>query len=423
MKPAVKAKEQAKPVRGNVEQTFLIAESSGRTRSSSRKASSISAITVKSLIPSTGKGTQAEPIEVVDTSLAIELDQEGLTLHAPAIAQSVLEKRKTAKDLPPGLPNVLWCALNSPEAQTGAHLLRDLLCVHDAVPSSTMVQKLMELMKYGPKAEGLSVHFKDPYRTELAAEDVDALVSASSRLVRQDSSALFGPSSWGDIEVLLSQSIAETENMISGLRLSRGLHLAARGAKLLSLMLTTELQGYNLHSLSSVEFDSELFESMPSVRLIRSHGVRDGLKAAVQHTTKCLVQHSRWIMDQGDLDLPPGSSGRMSDECCGLEAKACLDSLGSTTGLIAWLFCTEERVQMRGSEVAFVIRDAFSAELVRCLEDVLEMNERNKTKFVKRLKMQFLLTLDEDFCTPMVLTLGKMIGMEDALALVGLVAK
>ena len=83
----------------------------------------------------------------------------------PAVNLSVLEKRKTAKDFPPGLPNMLWCGLNSPEAQTASNFLWDLLSVHDLVPPSTMIQKLMDLMKYGPKAEGSSLYFKDPHRT------------------------------------------------------------------------------------------------------------------------------------------------------------------------------------------------------------------------------------------------------------------
>ncbi|KAL7539008.1 hypothetical protein ACHAXR_008967, partial [Thalassiosira sp. AJA248-18] len=348
--------------------------------------------------------------------LCLDIKQGG-----PAVDPSILEMRKVAKDFPPSLPNVLWCALNSPEAQTGSNFLRDLLCVHDSAPPSTMVQKLMDLMKYGPKAEGSSVYFKDPHRTELAAQYVYGLVAASSRLVRRDASALFGPSSWDDIEVLLSQSIVETENMISGRRLAQGLQVAARGAKLLSLMLTTEVQGHDLyHKPSSVSLDSTALKSMPSIRLIKSYGARSGLKSAVRHVTKCLVRHSRWILDQGGQDTPYS----ISDECCFLEAKACLDNLGSSLGIIAWLFCVEERVDISHPTCAFVIKDEFLVEMERSLVDELpEMNERTKKKFVKNLKMYFVMSLaQEDFVMPMVMTLGKMIGVEDELALIGLLS-
>jgi len=289
---------------GAAEMPEVKAEPTQAARSSAR---------TKSVRPArTNKMVKAEPIDTVDElddavlSENDDLDDEPcLELGGgPAVDISTLEIRNFAKDFPPGLPNVLWCALNLPEAQTGANFLRDMLFVHDSVPPSTMVQKLIDLMKYGPKAEGSSVHFKDPHRTELAAQYVYCLVEASSRLVRRDESALFGPSSWDDVEVFFSQSIVQTENMISGRRLAQGLQLSARGARLLSLMFTTELQCYDLYSTSSVELNFTGLKAMPTVRLVKSYGVRSGLKAAVRHTTKCLVRHSRWLLDQGGQDIP-----------------------------------------------------------------------------------------------------------------------
>ncbi len=78
-----------------------------------------------------------------------------------------------------------------------------------------------------------------------------------------------------------------------------------------------------------------------------------------------------------------------SNECCALGAKLCLDSLGSEICVITWLFCIEERVKLTDASVAFVIKDAFLAELERGLEDFPEMNERNRKKLVKKLKMEF----------------------------------
>jgi hypothetical protein len=174
-----------------------------------------------------------DALDLMDSSWIDSNDEDILHLYIPpqggsAVESSVLDLRKVAKEFPPGLPNMLWCGLNSPEAQTVSNFLWDLLCVHDSVPPTTMILKLMDLMKYGPKAEGSSVYFKDPHRTELVSYYVFGLLSASKRLVRRDTGALFGPSMWNDIEVLLTQSLTETENMISGRRLAQGLHLAAR---------------------------------------------------------------------------------------------------------------------------------------------------------------------------------------------------
>lgn len=48
-------------------------------------------------------------------------------------------KEKVARPLPPGIPNMLWHALNCPEAKTGYNMLQDLLCVHDRVPGHDVV--------------------------------------------------------------------------------------------------------------------------------------------------------------------------------------------------------------------------------------------------------------------------------------------
>ena len=389
-------------------------ETQTRTRPSRSRSNSMNSMT-------SVKSEPAEDDIVFDAIDSTGLDEDFSELcipveGGPAIDPSVLENRKEAKDFPPGLPNMLWCALNSAEAQTGSNFLRDMLCAHDSVPPLSMVNKLMDLMKYGPKAEGSSIHFKDPYRTELAAQYVYGLLWASRRLFRRDTGALFGPSSWEDIEVLLEQSIKQTENMIFGRRLAQGLHLAARGSKLLSMMLLTELQGHDLYSTTtSATLDTT---TMPSVRLVKSYGVRGALKLAVQHMTKCLVRHSRWVMDSGGIELSTTKS--TSDESCCLEARECLDNLGSVVCAIAWLFCNEERVGVDDSSVAFVIKDSFLVEVERSLDDCPDLKQRAKNKFIKKCKMYFLMSLKEEFADQMVVTVGEMIGCTANLKLVGL---
>ena len=320
-------------------------------------------------------------------------------------------KRK-AKDFPPGLANVIWCALNSPEPQTGANLLRNMLCVQNIVPPLDLAKKLMDLLKFGPKAEGSSVYFKDPLRTALATSYACALVSASSRLVRKDSSAIFGPSSWDDVEVLLSQSIDQTENAISGRRLAQGLQMAACGSKLLSLMLKTELLGNDLSS-TSFSFDAISMKLMPTVKVLKSKGLRNVLKAVVRHTTSCMVRHSKWILDHDLNELSPIE--RASAECCASEAKTCFDSLGSVVCFTAWLFCAEEGVGIHHPNCAFVVKDVFLSELTRCIDNLPEMNSRKKTTFTKKLKLHFLMSLVEEFAFPLQDSVGKMIGLADVL--------
>ena len=208
-----------------------------------------------------------EPVSKCDFRELLMYQHEGW--GRPAVELSVLESRQVAKDAAPTLLNLLWNALNGPEPETGNNHLRDLLCVHNAIPSLYFGKKLMHLMKFGPKDNGKKVYFYDCHRIEIASRYVYGLVEASTRLVRADSSALFGPSSWEDIAVLLGQSIAQTNNVVSGRRLAEALHLSAKGAKLLSLMLKTELQGVNLFDASSVRFSSDILASMPTISCIK----------------------------------------------------------------------------------------------------------------------------------------------------------
>ena len=186
-----------------------------------------------------------------------------------------------------------------------------------------------------------------------------------------------------------------------------------RGAKLLATMLLTELSGHDLYSTSNVILDITALSAMPTVRLIKTYGVRSALKAAVEHMTKCLVRHSRWIMDSGGVELSTNKS--TSDESCCLESRVCIDNMGYVICVIAWLFCVEEMVELKDPSVAFVIKDSFLVEMERALDNVPEMNERRKCK------VYFIMSFVEDFAAPLKMSLAKMIGVDDDFALIGLV--
>lgn len=185
---------------------------------------------------------------------------------------------------------------------------------------------------------------------------------------------------------------------------------------MLAMMLLTELSGHDLYSTSNVILD---FAAMPTVRLIQINGVRSALKAAVGKLVKCLVRHSRWIMDSDGTELSTNKS--TSDESCCLESRVCVDNLGSVICVIAWLFCVEERVELKDPSVAFVIKDALLTEMEKALDGVPEMNEQRKKKFVKKCKLYFVMSLTEEFVVPLKITLAKMIGINDEFKLVGLI--
>lgn len=188
------------------------------------------------------------------------------------------------------------------------------------------------------------------------------------------------------------------------------------GAKLLATMLLTELSGHDLYSTSNGMLDSTAVRAMPTVRMIKTYGVRSALKASVEQMTKCLVRHSRWIMDSGGIEMSTNKS--TSDESCCLESRVLLDNLGYVVCVIAWLYCVEEMVEFKDASVAFVIKDSFLVEMERALEDVPEMNERIKNTFVRKCKTYFLMSFVEEFTAPLKMTLAKMIGIDDDFPLV-----
>lgn len=176
-------------------------------------------------------------------------------------------------------------------------------------------------------------------------------------------------------------------------------------------MLLTELSGHDLFSTSNVVLDPTALKDMPTVRLIKSHGVRTALKFAVEQMTKCLVRHSRWIMDSGGIELATNKS--TSDESCCLESRVCLDNIASVVCVIAWLFCVEETCDLKDPSVAFVIKDSLLVGIERSLlEDLPQMSKQIRMKFIRKCKMYFLMSFIEGFSIPLKLTLAEMIGVD-----------
>ena len=276
-------------------------------------------------------------------------------------------------------------------------------------------------MKYGPKVSHLFKHlaqillpdslihcnksdtgvfFYDGHRIEIASCYTYSLVEASAQLVRANGNALFGPSSWEEVQYLLYQSITNTENVTSDHRLSEALHLSAKGARLLSLMLRTELQGISLFESTSVKFDPDVLVSMPTVRCVLFRGVREALALIVQTATKCLVRHSKWIF-LGELDERVSNNGM----ACARQANACLSELGLTIGLVSFILCANEGVHMTDTIAASVVKDAFLIELEKSFEesfDYLYMEVSKKESFKKQVKLHFFSVLNAaDFAEPL----------------------
>jgi hypothetical protein len=347
-----------------------------------------------------------------------EAEKESMENKHDDVEFSFIGNKKVARQLPPGIPNMLWHALNCPEGKTGYNMLQDFLCVHDRVPGPDITSKLWQLMISGPKADGQNVFFKDPFRTELASQYVYSLVHQSKRLIRSDGSTLFGPSEWSDIESLLEQSTTQTEGMAAGKRLADGLHLAARGSKLLLLLLRTELREIDLTTPKSVTLESLPLQAMPTVqqfithkpkkRSLKSDGVRESLKSVIRHATKCLVRHSYFIFDEEDFHPERHSSKQnFYDASCIHEATECFENLGKILSYGAFLFCVSEKIDLDNSFVLYLIRDEFYKELFACLDNMPELNKASSKKFTSALEEYFIGAIGEGFSLPLFVGLSE----------------
>merc|ERR1719221_491711 len=88
---------------------------------------------------------------------------------------------------------------------------------------------------------------------------------------------------------------------------------------------------------------------------------------------------------------------------CVREANVCLEELGRTVGLVSFLFCVEEGVDMACPNAAFVVKDAFLCEIERGLDDLPGMKVSERKRFSKRLKLRFFSALNGDeFARPLV---------------------
>ena len=378
------------------------------TRASKRsKTAAGKSAATEGLVP--GPRVRVEPVRRED--YAPDLVRSG---PVPSPTRPEVGGTVAARPIPATLPNLLMMALDGPEPETGLVHLLCLLQVHDALPPASSCRRLMEAVTRGPRERGGKARFGDVHRTDLACDYACALVGSSTRLVRTDGSAPFGPASWDDVSELLSRSTDGTDRLEPGVptgRLAEALHLAARGAGLLSLMLRTELRGRAPPppggGAPPGPFGRDELASMPTVRGILSHGARDALRAASAGAAGCLARHRAFFSAGGAA--PPQSSPHA--RTCRVQAAACLDGLASAVGLVAFVFCAREGVAPSDPGALFVIRDGISRVFEACLDERgLRGEEREKAG--RELGRVFCAALSQErYAEPLVVPLARMLGL------------
>ena len=303
------------------------------------------------------KSTARKNTAVTFTSTQLDdmLNDHGQSQHSqqsfPDSPVRGLGDKPRGKEMHPSMANALWNALNSAEPSSSAILLRHSAAFHQTLPNSSLSQKTFSLMMTGPQNEGVS--FRDPNRMELAYDYMRLSLATSQRLEIGPNISSFAPSSWEDIQHILAQPLKETEQMgtfysikesdsISAMRkLGEALQTAASGLSCVDELLKDELSDGKEAGTNSNP--RRLYMVNPTVRAALDINVREALKIAVRHAAQCWVRHGHLVIGSGD-DLPSADSA--DEDWCAMEARRCLDSLGSIVSHLAWLYCAEEGIEL-----------------------------------------------------------------------------
>ena len=329
-----------------------------------------------------------------------------------------------ANDMHPSLANALWGALNTAEPHNGAIFLRHSAIFHRILPNASLSRNLLDYVKEGPRNEGVS--FRDSNRTQLVHQVLNTCLGMSKRLDGSSFISDFAPSSWSDLEHCLSQPINGTKQLgtfasIKGSgsasimrRLGQSLQLAACGVEGIQKIIQLELM--DAMAQPTTISSRSLYASKSTIRAALDITARDALKCTVRIAAQCWIRHGHFII--GDGELTPVAD--CADEgWCALEARRCLNALGKVVSYFAWLYCAEEGIELENNDCSFIVKDAISTELESALkEDLCFCGVGNKKKptaaarkkFAKRIKIWFLLSLDE-VALPMRNNLTKLLGL------------
>eukprot|EP00550_Attheya_septentrionalis_P011720 CAMPEP_0198302960 /NCGR_PEP_ID=MMETSP1449-20131203/56640_1 /TAXON_ID=420275 /ORGANISM="Attheya septentrionalis, Strain CCMP2084" /LENGTH=1127 /DNA_ID=CAMNT_0044005439 /DNA_START=333 /DNA_END=3717 /DNA_ORIENTATION=+ len=346
-------------------------------------------------------------------------------------SDSFLEMTEKAQKLPKmlhsSLLNSLGRALNSTEPHVGADLLTHMFVVHNKVPTDSLKEGLLDLLKHGPKCEGTA--FYDPNRMELATRCTQKLISSDQS---------FGPISWHGLELLLSMSINEGAILPSNLSTPDALSKTSCALQFLSHLLSHQLKDVmksagDLPGRSGNTYDSG---SIANGLVRQSSGVRGALKMVTMFNAKCWIRHGQWVLNPfdssspGDLYLtrdlrnvaelkPTGALNYEEgialddDRCafiirdkfhlrnrCRAETNRCLESFGVITSLVAWIFCYEEGIALDDDRCAFIIRDEFLKQLeqdkkeLQIYSNTKKITAKQQAEVKKDLVLSFVLSLN-----------------------------
>ncbi len=331
--------------------------------------------------------------------------------------ESLIQKSTNDKlvEIAPIMSNFLWRDLNSTQPQNGFGFLIHACNAFHTVPNLSLSRQITEFILRGPMSSDGTYH-TDYNRTELVAIYVDSI---NKKIMQSDSKINsrvkfnVAPLNWNDFEEILKLPMRETPTNSHNLGLT--MHLSSTSLRLIALSLETVLK-------SAIQSDDKsLYSNHNLVETLISQGLRSCLKETARLFAKCMVKHGHWIL--GDSAEGYKSCETSNESLCVLEFKSCLSSYGSIICQLAWLFCMEESLDFAHEECCFIIKDAILNELEKINFGVYtcsckRVNAATKKRIKKSIKLQLILSLDNDFSEPLQLSLGTMLEVSKDLSII-----
>jgi len=352
--------------------------------------------------------TQINDDQLEDTTLQDSIDS----------LQSLGETRnkKRAKEMYAPLANSMWRALNSAEPHIGFGMLLQMTAVLNIVPNSQLTRNLFDFVVLGPKSEG--THFREANRTELVSSYLNTMLD---KLYQPDCALApkIAPMKWNEVEQIISLPISQTEDNPCSSQLRLALQMSSSSLSFLSKLFYKELQYNNMESNVVV---SRRYVSQPLCSTVLDNKVRDSLKIAVRLASQSWIRHGHWLYGYINEDRRACKSS--DEQQCTAEVKRCFNSLGEIVCFLSWLYCVEENIPFGDNDCCFVIVDAMSSELEKAYYNNQGKQSARKTskakieKYVRRIKLRFVLSLDTKFSRPLQLQLGNMMKLSSDLSIV-----
>mmetsp|Transcript_55642 Transcript_55642/g.67095 ORF Transcript_55642/g.67095 Transcript_55642/m.67095 type:complete len:1352 (-) Transcript_55642:72-4127(-) len=301
-----------------------------------------------------------------------------------------------AKELHTSLGNSLWRALNSAEPQNGANILVKMASIYDHSPNRNFKLNLLDMLKYGPKSEGIAL--SDPNKTELAF--IYSKLIARKFPARKFKNGAGMGLSWIDFQDCFNNPVKSA--LLKGTRrTANSLQCAACVVEYIYMLLDNDM----LESRGLSKDSQRKLLSFRPANALYICGMRDALKDTIRATMKFWFCNYKYIHT---------SNSCFDDKDCAMSALRCTSAFGKLCCTVALLYCSDENKKLDSNECAEIFREVVLSEFE---------NEKDPAVKIAKddIKISFVMSLDHDAAKLLQIAVGKILGLSSVMKITGII--